>query len=146
MPGSQKYKGKKAEKLITKKLKELTANKAWWYHRFPDAGVCQGRLPKQPADYAVMCHGKICLLESKETNNRRIALTRFTQIPKMRLFSMAGGRSFFIILRTDTGYWNLLDITDVANRGDDKSINLDTFVSYPNIDMLFCKLQGCLIA
>ncbi len=141
MAESNAAKGKTAEKAVTKKLKELSASKDWWYHRLPDASVCRGRLPKQPADYMVMYRGAPCLLEVKENGNSkpRFPLSRFTQIPKMRIFSMAKGLSLFIILRTDINEWYLLDIADVMV--DSKSLNLDTFVSFPDIDFLFRKIQ-----
>jgi len=99
MAGRRDGDGKVAEGKFTEHLNELMKNPLWWYHRYPDAGVCMGRVPKQPADYEIMYNGSaMMLVECKESKSETsIPASRFTQTPKMTRFSMAGGYCGFLI-------------------------------------------------
>lgn len=121
-----KASGKVAEGKITAWLKEVTAiNLLWWGHRIPDAGVCMGRLPKQPADYFLMHDGVSMLAEVKECKRETsVPASRFTQAPKMRRFAMAKGKAgFFLYFRyAEEPYWNYVPVDDVI--GMDKSLKM----------------------
>ena len=130
--------GKVAEGKLTAHLKELMKNPRWWYHRLPDAGVCMGRLPAQPADYIVMYDGIPMLLECKESKSETtVAGSRFTQSPKMTRFTMAGGKCGFAIYfrYAKVPYWIFVGLDDVKKMG--KSLKVtDDYFRFPNIETL----------
>ena len=129
-------KGKNAEKKLTKHLKERAPRPDFWFHRFPDAGVCQGRLPKQPADYLIVYRGVPALLEVKEEKRpAQIAASRLTQAPKMKRFAMAGGPAFFIIHHYELNVWRLISIGEVTQKKG--TIQLKDYVVYETIKELF---------
>lgn len=110
-------KGKKAEKKLTKHLKERATRPEFWFHRFPDAGVCLGRLPKQPADYEFVYRGVPVLIEVKEEKQpASILASRLTQTPKMKRFCMAGGQAYFLINHYELDVWRLIDVHDVKQK------------------------------
>ena len=129
-------KGKNAEKKLTRHLKERATRPEFWFHRFPDAGVCQGRLPKQPADYLIVYRGVSALLEVKEEiKPAQIIASRLTQTPKMKRFCMAGGQAFFVIHHYEFGVWRLLPIRDVMQKKG--TIQLQDYAVYETIKELF---------
>jgi Holliday junction resolvase len=98
MAGKVDGDGKVAEGKFTAHMKERMKLPEWWFHRFPDAAVCMGRIPKQPADYIIMHNGRPMLVEVKESKSETsVAKSRFTQAPKMTRFNMAGGRCGFLV-------------------------------------------------
>ena len=132
-------KGKNAERKLTKHLKEKATRPEFWSHRFPDAGVCQGRLPKQPADYLIVYRGVPALLEVKEEKRpAQIAASRFTQSPKMKRFCMAGGQAFFTIHHYEFGVWRILPIGDVIQKKG--TFQLKDYAVYETITALFNTL------
>jgi hypothetical protein len=109
--------GKKSEKEVTAHLKDLSKYPDIWYHRLPDAGVCMGRLPKQPADYLVVCRGEPTLVEVKEEKHPdKIAASRLSQASKMVRFTWAGGKAVFLIHHYVGGYWRCVPVDDVVGR------------------------------
>ena len=131
--------GKRAEKKLTKHLKERATRPEFWYHRFPDAGVCMGRLPKQPADYIIMVRGVSALLEVKEEKRpAKIAASRLTQTPKMRRFLMAGGQGYFVVYHYEFDMWRLFAVEDIVKRTG--TMELDDYNEYHTIKELFDTL------
>lgn len=136
-------KGKRAEKKIAKHLKTISKNPDWWVHRLPDAGQCMGRLQKQPADYIVMYQGSAMLIEVKEeTRPNKLARSRLTQFPKMRLFEMAGGRSIFLIYHYNENLWRLFSASELSKRVVTPTIDLDEFVTLKNLTEVFFVIEN----
>jgi len=136
--------GKIAEGLFTKHLKELMKDPLWWGHRFPDAGVCMGRVPAQPADYEVMYDGSaMMLLECKESKSEtRVPASRFTQTPKMTRFVMAGGLAGFCIYfrYAKAPYWIFVSLEDAKKV--DKSLKVtDEYKRYSDIKDLMLDVR-----
>ncbi len=124
---------------MTKHLKERATRPEFWFHRFPDAGVCQGRLPKQPADYLIMIRGAAALLEVKEEKRpAQIAASRLTQTPKMKRFIMAGGQGYFIVHHYELGVWRLFPVDDVLQKTG--TIKLEQYNAFETIKELFDTL------
>lgn len=139
--------GKVAEGKLTTHLKVLMKDPSWWYHRFPDAGVCMGRIPKQPADYIVMYKGVAMLLEVKESKSETsVPASRFTQSPKMRRFKMAGGRCGFIVyFRYATEpYWIYVSLAAVQVMEKSLKVTAD-YIKYPSIELLMEDIRGSLL-
>ena len=133
--------GKQTEKKLTKHLKELMQNPDWWFHRLPDASVCRGRIPKQPGDYLVMYRGTMALVEAKETESKNAVRTsRFTQLPKMVRYHMAGGIAFFIVSHPGDWTWRIVDI-DVAIANKSSAIPLENIQLFNNVKELFYAVQ-----
>jgi len=80
----------------------------------PDAGVCMGRLPKQPADYIISRGRNTYLIEVKEEKREdKIAGKRLSQKPKMVLFGMTGHKAYFLIHHYEHGYWRCVPVSEV---------------------------------
>jgi len=106
--------GKIAENKVRAYLKKLATHPDHWWHRFPDAGVCRGRLPKQPADFMAMYRGRMTLLEVKEVASAdKVPVSRLTQLPKMRRFIMAGGSALFIFWHYNHRHWRVVDVRTI---------------------------------
>lgn len=142
--------GKPTEKKLTKKLKKLMEQPEWWFHRLPDAAVCRGRIPKQPADYMIMYMGILALVEAKECEKKAtgksntIPVSRLTQLPKMRRFAMAGGRAFFIISHPGEWSWRLIHLDQVNEHRKGAAIMLDPFPEMKTIEELFDAVEKSL--
>lgn len=136
-----KSSGKATEKKLTAHLKELMREPDWWFHRFPDASVCRGRIQKQPADYLVMHKGRPALIEAKECESTTsIPKSRLTQLAKMRRFEMAGGDGLFIISHPTLNWkWRMLSILDVE-QSEIKSVKLGQFKLY-DLEALFDEIK-----
>lgn len=126
MAGKKDGDGKIAEGKFTEHLKELMKDKLWWGHKLPDASVCLGRVPAQPADYMVTYNGSpMMLLECKESKSETsVPASRFTQVPKMTRFVMAGGKAGFCVyfryaVKT---YWIFVPLEDA--KAIDKSLKV----------------------
>lgn len=139
MAGKKDGDGKVAERKFTEHLKELMLNPLWFGHRFPDAGVCMGRVPVQPADYMVMYNGSpMMLLECKESKSETsVPASRFTQVPKMTRFVMAGGKAGFCIYFRYAAepYWIFVSLEDAKNIGTSLKVT-DEFKRYADIRYL----------
>ena len=134
-------KGKPTEKKLTAYLKFLMQDPDWWFHRFPDAGVCMGRIQKQPADYMIMYRGDSALLEVKECESHTsIPKSRLTQLAKMKRFEMAGGLGLFIIHIPDKREWMYFDPMWVDSYQDRKSVPFHNLDKYKSLDELFARL------
>lgn len=134
--------GKKTEKKVTEYLKKLMEHPEWWFHRFPDAAVCKGRIPKQPADYLVMYDGVSVLMEVKESESlTSIPKSRLTQTPKMKRFTMAGGVGLFLVShpKHDWG-WRFFEVYDV-DKAEGASVKLKDLVLYPNLSLVFAVIK-----
>ncbi len=138
MAGKKDGDGKVAEGKFTEHMKELTKNPDWWCHRFPDAAVCMGRIPVQPADYIIMYKGAPMLVEVKESKRETsIPKSRFTQTPKMTRFDMAGGSCGFLVFfrYAKDPYWIFVSLENA--KAVDKSLKItDDFIQYSSIDEL----------
>lgn len=98
--------GKKAEQEFYDELLRFCDYYQWWSHRFPDARTCNGRLPKQPADFAIMHLGHSTLVDVKEIEHgASIPVSRLSQLNKMLRFCGACGNAGFVIKHLGHGCW-----------------------------------------
>ena len=101
----------KSQNEVQRALQELMKQPRYWFHRFPDAKTCHGRIKKQPADFLFMIAGKPALLEIKaQKGSGRVSKSRKTQSPKMKRFEMAGGRAYYIVHYYESNEWALTTI------------------------------------
>ena len=140
MPSSD---GKQTEKKVTEFLKTLMEQPEWWFHRFPDAAVCRGRIPKQPADYLVMKNGVSFLMEVKECEKMTsLPKSRLTQLPKMKRFAMAGGRGIFLVSHPKHDWqWRYFTTHHVARAGG-ASIPFADIKAFRSLKAVFADIEA----
>jgi len=134
--------GKRAEKKFTAEGKDRMKDPLWWVHRFPDAAVCRGRIPKQPADYLVLYKGvPAALVEVKETQYEdKIETARLTQRPKMRRFMMAGGLAYFVVYHYNHGFWRLVPAADTFE-AKKSSVRLTDYKALPSVKEIYDAIR-----
>ena len=134
--------GKSTEKKVTSCLKKLMEDPDWWFHRFPDAAVCRGRIPKQPADYLVMYRGVPALIEVKECESfTSIPKSRLTQLAKMKRFTMAGGRGLFLISHPKHEWqWRYFTVQKVS-QFEGASVKFEEIPSFNKLNAVFDELS-----
>ena len=101
----------KSQNEVQKALQELMKQPECWFHRFPDAKTCHGRIKKQPADFLFMVGGRSILLEVKaQKGTGKVSKGRMTQSSKMKRFVIAGGNAYYIVHYYESSEWALLDL------------------------------------
>lgn len=126
--------GKAAEKLVQDWLEARSqAQASFAYHRYPDARAARGTLPAQPADYLVSQPGKPVHLEVKECANAlRLPKDKVSQYGKLKMFSLAGFRTFVLIYRSALSDWVFLNELDLFEHEEcPASFPMSGLTSYP---------------
>lgn len=140
---ARKTTGKIGEGKVTDALKVLAKTNHWWWHRFPDAATCRGRLPKRPADLGILIPGcDFVLLEIKEEKDpERIHMRRLTQIPKMRVFELAGGCAFFLIFHHTIRQWRLVSLEEAIKQPMQMYLYLISIKPYDTVEEALDELR-----
>ena len=104
--------------------------------------MCKGLLQKQPADYMVMYKGAPLLIEVKEEKRPdKLAKSRLTQLPKMRLFEMAGGAAVFLIYHYEQDVWRVFSPLYVTNNTP-STMDLTVFSTINNLEDVFGIMEN----
>ena len=98
--------GKEAEALVKKILTEMSKQADTVFYRFPDARA--GSLQTAPADFMLVCKGRLALLEIKEVEHSfRLPHANLTQVPKLRRYQMAGVESYVLVYFKPEKAWRV---------------------------------------
>jgi len=116
---SKGLRGKRAENLVEKALKELKEASAHFdYDRLPDTRSAGRIMPAQVADFTMLYHGKAFCLEVKEVKKgKRLNIkSAFRQYPRMLRRSMAGATGLLLIFSVEEDSWFILDVLDIPKK------------------------------
>lgn len=115
---SQANRGKTAESLVQRFLKDLSSKAHCSSFRLPDARA--GSLVTAPADFLICRNGKLTLLEVKEVAHEyRLPQKNFAldQRARMKMWKLAGAQAFVLVCFQPSRLWRLADIDYFTDKG-----------------------------
>ena len=110
--------GKETEKIVEALFNEWNTKQCFAWHRMPDARSARGALAAQPGDYVYFASkenrfmgGFIEVKASKHPF--RIAKDKVRQLPKLRVFDLAGADNIVLVHHYLEGVWRAVHTADL---------------------------------
>lgn len=112
--------GTETEGLVRSVLDQMNKWQGFTYHRMPDAKAARGSLAAQPGDFLYASNLEVGnysgFLEVKATKHAyRLGRDKVSQLPKLKLFGMAGCGSFVLVHHYLHGVWRIVAVSDLED-------------------------------